>query len=333
MLKVFCSCGTFWLSKTICEFSLTVSSQAKGNFSCDSNIVATEQNGFHLAQQTRKLNQNFQFSKHFVLAPTSFSTLPWLHEEPVTFPLDPAVHYHRCFIGHYTVTALTNSFLLICMLTTGCRHGVLHPRSAASCRLLLIALIYFWHQPSQMMNESPSQQSEKGTCASLTSVRWKIRLTANGITLETIIVISGCFLYWINNIWNGTIPNGMQCSLMKRKWNKLFGPLLTCQTWPVLIQKRADTRRWQWNWRIKLNTISHHTHPSSSLCLRFVKSPQKTFYFGVYTWNSATLRSDQLCWDLLPRKQRASICFHSFLPNLLRLTGIKTHVTRKMKRS
>lgn len=198
MLKVFCSCGTFWLSKTICEFSLT--SQAEGNFSCDSNIVATEQNGFHLAQQTRKLNQNFQFSKHFVLAPTSFSTLPGLHEEPVTFPLDPAVHYHRCFIRHYTVTALTNSFLLICMLTTGCRHGVLHPRSAASCRLLLIALIYFWHQPSQMMNESPSQQSEKGTCASLTSVSWKIRLTANGITLKTIIVISGCFLYWINNI-------------------------------------------------------------------------------------------------------------------------------------
>lgn len=51
----------------------------------------------------------------------------------------------------------------MCMLTTRCRHVVLHPRSAASYRLLLIALIYSWHQQSRMMNESPSQESEKGT--------------------------------------------------------------------------------------------------------------------------------------------------------------------------
>lgn len=51
----------------------------------------------------------------------------------------------------------------MCLLTTRCQHVVLHPHSAASYRLLLIALIYSWHQHSQMMNESPSQESEKGT--------------------------------------------------------------------------------------------------------------------------------------------------------------------------
>lgn len=132
----------------------------------------------------------------------------------------------------------------------------------------------------------------------------------------------GVLEYCINNIQSGTLPTGVLNPPFQWKENEISNLDISFNVrLGLFLSKSGLTDCVARGTGEPKQTQPHITLIRAPACVwGFVKSPQKTFYFGVCTWNSAALRSDQPCRDP-SQNSGPSICFHSFFfcQNLLRL--------------